>query len=244
MLARLDPAGERPPHEWLAEVRPRERAHRRPPLRLPEHGLDRRRARRDRGPQPRPRLGDRHAAAHRAARARRRGDDRDGDPARRGLRAARLRSGPGRRAGRRTGSPPRRSPSALAARSTCRGTPASSRRPSSPCSPTRAVTRTRPASPPRSRSSASRTRRRRRRSPTSAPAASARCSARAGRRSTARCWPPASSTSCSSPSRRSSPGSPDAPRIVEGDDLPGPLLSMQLAWVLRHGDELFLRYRL
>jgi len=26
VLARLDPAGERPPHEWLAEVRPRERA--------------------------------------------------------------------------------------------------------------------------------------------------------------------------------------------------------------------------
>jgi riboflavin biosynthesis pyrimidine reductase len=27
VLARLDPAGERPPHEWLEEVRPRERAH-------------------------------------------------------------------------------------------------------------------------------------------------------------------------------------------------------------------------
>ena len=38
-------------------------------------------------------------------------------------------------------------------------------------------------------------------------------------------------------------GNADAPRIVEGDDLPDPL-SMQLAWVLRHGDELFLRYRL
>jgi riboflavin-specific deaminase-like protein len=38
-------------------------------------------------------------------------------------------------------------------------------------------------------------------------------------------------------------GTADAPRIVEGDDLPEPL-TMQLAWVLRHGDELFLRYRL
>jgi riboflavin-specific deaminase-like protein len=38
-------------------------------------------------------------------------------------------------------------------------------------------------------------------------------------------------------------GTADAPRIVEGEDLPEPL-TMQLAWVLRHGDELFLRYRL
>ena len=38
-------------------------------------------------------------------------------------------------------------------------------------------------------------------------------------------------------------GNADAPRIVEGEDLPDPL-SMQLAWVLRHGDELYLRYRL
>jgi riboflavin-specific deaminase-like protein len=38
-------------------------------------------------------------------------------------------------------------------------------------------------------------------------------------------------------------GTADAPRIVEGDDLPEPL-TMQLAWVLRHGEELFLRYRL
>jgi riboflavin-specific deaminase-like protein len=38
-------------------------------------------------------------------------------------------------------------------------------------------------------------------------------------------------------------GNADAPRIVEGEDLPGPL-ALQLAWVLRHGDELYLRYRL
>jgi riboflavin-specific deaminase-like protein len=38
-------------------------------------------------------------------------------------------------------------------------------------------------------------------------------------------------------------GNADAPRIVEGDDLPAPL-ALQLAWVLRHGDELYLRYRL
>jgi riboflavin biosynthesis pyrimidine reductase len=38
-------------------------------------------------------------------------------------------------------------------------------------------------------------------------------------------------------------GNADAPRIVEGEDLPDPL-ALQLAWVLRHGDELYLRYRL
>jgi riboflavin biosynthesis pyrimidine reductase len=38
-------------------------------------------------------------------------------------------------------------------------------------------------------------------------------------------------------------GNADAPRIVEGEDLPDPL-TMELAWVLRHGDELYLRYRL
>ncbi len=38
-------------------------------------------------------------------------------------------------------------------------------------------------------------------------------------------------------------GNADAPRIVEGDDLPDPA-ALQLAWVLRHGDELYLRYRL
>ena len=38
-------------------------------------------------------------------------------------------------------------------------------------------------------------------------------------------------------------GNADAPRIVEGEDLPHPA-ALQLAWVLRHGDELYLRYRL
>jgi riboflavin biosynthesis pyrimidine reductase len=38
-------------------------------------------------------------------------------------------------------------------------------------------------------------------------------------------------------------GTADAPRIVEGDDLPEPL-DLELAWVLRHDDELYLRYRL
>ena len=38
-------------------------------------------------------------------------------------------------------------------------------------------------------------------------------------------------------------GNADAPRIVEGEDLPGPV-ALQLAWMLRHGDELYLRYRL
>ena len=38
-------------------------------------------------------------------------------------------------------------------------------------------------------------------------------------------------------------GNADAPRIVEGEDLPDPA-ALQLAWVLRHGDELYLRYRL
>jgi riboflavin biosynthesis pyrimidine reductase len=38
-------------------------------------------------------------------------------------------------------------------------------------------------------------------------------------------------------------GKADSPRIVEGEDLPD-LLTMELAWVLRHGDELYLRYRL
>ena len=38
-------------------------------------------------------------------------------------------------------------------------------------------------------------------------------------------------------------GNADAPRIVEGEDLPQ-AVALQLAWVLRHGDELYLRYRL
>jgi riboflavin biosynthesis pyrimidine reductase len=38
-------------------------------------------------------------------------------------------------------------------------------------------------------------------------------------------------------------GNAAAPRIVEGEDLPHPT-ALQLAWVLRHGDELYLRYRL
>ena len=38
-------------------------------------------------------------------------------------------------------------------------------------------------------------------------------------------------------------GNAEAPRIIEGDDLPG-ARPLQLAWVLRHGDELYLRYRL
>ena len=36
-------------------------------------------------------------------------------------------------------------------------------------------------------------------------------------------------------------GAPEAPRIVEGMGLPEPA-ALRLAWVLRHGDELFLRY--
>jgi riboflavin-specific deaminase-like protein len=36
-------------------------------------------------------------------------------------------------------------------------------------------------------------------------------------------------------------GNPEAPRIVEGDDLPAPL-RLQLQWVLHHDDELYLRY--
>jgi riboflavin-specific deaminase-like protein len=38
-------------------------------------------------------------------------------------------------------------------------------------------------------------------------------------------------------------GDADAPRIVEGDDLPAPL-EMELTWILRHEDELYLRYRI
>ena len=38
-------------------------------------------------------------------------------------------------------------------------------------------------------------------------------------------------------------GNRDAPRIVEGDDLPAPA-QLALAWVLRHDDELYLRYRI
>jgi len=38
-------------------------------------------------------------------------------------------------------------------------------------------------------------------------------------------------------------GSAGAPRIVEGDDLPAPV-RLALEWVLRHDDELFLRYRI
>jgi len=37
-------------------------------------------------------------------------------------------------------------------------------------------------------------------------------------------------------------GNADAPRIVEGEDLAAPI-PMELAWVLRHDDELYLRYR-
>jgi riboflavin biosynthesis pyrimidine reductase len=36
-------------------------------------------------------------------------------------------------------------------------------------------------------------------------------------------------------------GERNAPRIVEGDDLPVPL-GMKLVWTLRHEDELYLRY--
>jgi riboflavin biosynthesis pyrimidine reductase len=38
-------------------------------------------------------------------------------------------------------------------------------------------------------------------------------------------------------------GNTNAPRIVEGDDLPEPL-EMELAWILRHDHELYLRYRI
>ena len=38
-------------------------------------------------------------------------------------------------------------------------------------------------------------------------------------------------------------GIADAPRIVEGDDLPAPI-DMELAWTLQHKDELYLRYRI
>lgn len=38
-------------------------------------------------------------------------------------------------------------------------------------------------------------------------------------------------------------GIADAARIVEGDDLPAPL-DMELLWTLRHEDELYLRYRI
>jgi riboflavin biosynthesis pyrimidine reductase len=37
-------------------------------------------------------------------------------------------------------------------------------------------------------------------------------------------------------------GAVDAPRIVEGDDLPA-AVGLRLAWALRHDDELYLRYR-
>ena len=36
-------------------------------------------------------------------------------------------------------------------------------------------------------------------------------------------------------------GTADAPRIVEGDDLPAPV-ELRLEWVLHHDDELYLRY--
>jgi len=36
-------------------------------------------------------------------------------------------------------------------------------------------------------------------------------------------------------------GEPSAPRLVEGDGLPEPV-RLELGWTLRHGDELFLRY--
>jgi riboflavin biosynthesis pyrimidine reductase len=36
-------------------------------------------------------------------------------------------------------------------------------------------------------------------------------------------------------------GNPEAPRIVEGEDLPAPL-RLRLQWVLHHDDELYLRY--
>jgi riboflavin biosynthesis pyrimidine reductase len=38
-------------------------------------------------------------------------------------------------------------------------------------------------------------------------------------------------------------GNTDAPRIVEGDDLPAPA-RLDLEWVLHHDDELYLRYRI
>ncbi len=38
-------------------------------------------------------------------------------------------------------------------------------------------------------------------------------------------------------------GNADAPRIVEGEDLPEPL-ELELAWILRHDHELYLRYRI
>jgi riboflavin-specific deaminase-like protein len=38
-------------------------------------------------------------------------------------------------------------------------------------------------------------------------------------------------------------GNADAPRIVEGDDLDAPV-DLALQWVLRHGDELYLRYHI
>ena len=106
MLARLDPAGERPPHEWLEEVRPRERApgdrpfvylnmvtsaDGRAAIEGRSHALG---------------LRHRHPAADRAAHARRRRADRDGHAAGGGLRADRRQRRTAWRAARPPGSPP------------------------------------------------------------------------------------------------------------------------------------------
>ena len=71
---------------------------------------------------------------------------------------------------------------------------------------------------------------------------SARCSARAARRSTARCSAPASSTSCSSRSPRCSRATPRRCGSSRARTSRRPC-RCALGWVLHHDGELYLRYR-
>ena len=81
------------------------------------------------------------------------------------------------------------------------------------------------------------------RSPTCGAAACARCCARAGRRSSARCLGARVVDELFLTISPLIAGNPEAPRIVEGETLDAPL-TLELAWVLRHDDELYLRYRI
>ena len=218
----LDPAGERPPHEWLAEVRPRERAPAdRPFVYLNMVASADGRAAIE-GRSARARLRHRHAAAHRAAHARRRRADRQ-----------RARCAP-RATGGSSANPERvarREAAGLAADADRRAAlalarPAVGRRPvrrapTSPCSSTPAATPSRPASPRRSRSCAS--------SDPSPAAALADLRARGVRALLCEGGPTLNRALLAagvvdelfltlSPLLA---GNADAPRIVEGDDLPG-----------------------